>query len=250
MRILPRLMLILGVIVLSLVVSLRGSMQTPATQKSPPASQDTAARMRNHYGQALTVHAAVIRGDLPAVAAPAMALVAALRTPSSTAGAPEATAAIKTAAEQAAAAKDLASAASATALMLKACGDCHRAVGVMPSASLPTLPSVGGVVGQMQEHQRSMEQMLQSLIVPSNTLWQEGAKGFATTPFHPKDLPVNTADRQRMVRLEDRLHKVASDAVDAPAGTARSTAYATLLEACAGCHREHAKVWGPGRGGG
>jgi cytochrome c553 len=133
--------------------------------------------------------------------------------------------------------------------MLKACGDCHRATNVMPSASLPGLPGVGGVVGQMREHQRSMEQMLQGLVVPSNRLWQEGAKGFATTPFHPKDLPVNTADRRRMVGIEDRLHQVARDAVDAPAGMARAAAYATLLEACSGCHRDHPRIWGPGRGG-
>jgi cytochrome c553 len=217
--------------------------QTPV---SPPS--DVAARMRDHYGQVLTVHAAVIRGDLPAIAAPARALAERLGSGGAV-GPGDPVAAIRSAAERAASAKDVPAAASATAAMLGSCGDCHLASGVMPAAALPRLPIVGGVVGRMKEHQRAVEQMLQGLVVPSNSLWREGAEGFATASLHPSDLPAKSVEQRQMTAVEDRLRQVAKAAATAPAGEARVIAYATLLATCADCHSRHAKVWGPGRGG-
>jgi len=234
-------------IVLSAAIGVRGAVPRQDVP-IPKAPGDTGAKMRGHYEQILAIHAAVIRGDLPAVAPSATALIDSLGIAST--GPAEPIARIRTAARDAAWAKDLDGASTAAASMLAACGDCHRASRVMPAASLPGLPTVGGVVGTMLEHQRAIEEMLQGLVVPSTSLWREGASAFAAITLHPSDLPVTPGERTQMAGVENRLRHVAEQAIDAPEGQPRITAYATLLAACADCHSRHAKVWGPGRGGG
>lgn len=206
---------------------------------------DQAATMRGHYTQVLVMHAAVIRGDLPAIVKPARDLVQRLGVPSTPPG-PQATIdEMRFAARWAADTSNLAVAAAATASMLKGCGDCHRAAGVMPTAQLPGEAKVGGVVGTMLEHQRAAEQMLQGLIGPSTSLWRDGAKGFAAAPLHPKDLPVNTTERQQMVRVEEQLQRSVAKAADVDDSSARAAAYASILAECSGCHGKHARIWGP-----
>jgi hypothetical protein len=214
----------------------------PAAQARPPVDSDA---MRAHYGVAIDLHAAVIRGDLPAANA-AAAWIAANGGP---APQPPASArqvdVIRKAAERAASARDIVAAASATASLLSLCGPCHRASGTRPALSLPRPPVVGGVVGHMLEHQRAVEQMLQGLVVPSDALWREGAKSFAASPLHPAELPVNSSARRQMMSTEERLHKAAAQAVEATDSVARVSAYGLILSACADCHRQHPKIWGP-----
>lgn len=220
----------------------------PATAQAGQTQPEPAARMRGHYGQALVLHAAVIRGDLPAVAAPAKSLAEDSGPSSLPAGSARHVEAIKAAARRAAAAKDVLAAAAATSAMLTSCGECHRAAGTMPAAPLASPPVVGGIVGHMLQHQQAADQMLQGLMRPSNALWQEGARSFLKAPLHPQDLPVDTAARKQMVATEERLHRTASQAVEATEPLARANLYAMILAGCADCHREHPKVWGPWRG--
>jgi cytochrome c553 len=211
------------------------------------AQADKAAVMRGHYAQVLAMHAAVIRGDIAGIAAPARELVRQLGVPTNP-PAPQATLdEMRFAARWAADTSNLAVAAAATASLLKGCGDCHRAGSVRPVADLPGKTKVGGVVGTMLDHQRAAEQMLQGLIGPSSAAWQEGARTFATAPLHPKSLPVNSAERKEMVRVEERLQRDAAKAADLEDSYARAAAYASILAECSGCHAKHAKIWGPVR---
>jgi hypothetical protein len=222
---------------------------TATTQTARPAapapSQVDPEVMRAHYGAALDLHAAVVRGDLPAANA-AAAWIAARGGP---APQPPASArqvdVIKKAAERIAGAGDIVTAASATASLLSLCGPCHRASGTRPTLALPRPPVVGGVVGHMLEHQRATEQMLQGLVVPSDTLWKDGARSFAASPLHPTELPVDSSARRQMMATEERLHRTAAQAVEATESLARTTAYGLILAACADCHRQHPKIWGP-----
>ena len=233
-------------VLLSLIVTLTASAQQ-STQTTP---SDRAAKMREHYSLALDVHAAVIRGDLPAVGRTASALLERFSVSPTGPAQSAAAAAVKAAATKTAAAKDLASAATATASILKSCGDCHQAASVMPAAPpLPPPPTVGGIVGHMLEHQRADEQMLQGLVIPSTRMWREGAHAFAHAPLHEKELPANTTGRRQMVQVELRLQTIAAGAVDVTDPSARAVSYGSILAACADCHKNHAKVWGPGRGG-
>ena len=238
MRLTPRVLLSL------LVTSTLAAQQS--TQTTP---SDRAAKMREHYSLAFAVHAAVIRGDLPAVGKTANDLLERFTVSPIGPAQSAAAAAIRAAAQKTTAAKDLASAATATASILKSCGDCHLAASVMPAApSLPPAPTVGGIVGHMLEHQRADEQMLQGLVVPSTRLWRDGALAFAHAPLHEKELPANTTGRRQMVQVELRLQRIAAEAVDVTDPSARAVSYGSILAACADCHKNHAKVWGPGRG--
>jgi cytochrome c553 len=152
---------------------------------------------------------------------------------------------MRQAAQQAAEAKDIVSAAFSTAVMLTTCGDCHRAVGTMPSAPLTPRPELGGVVGHMLQHQRAADQILQGLIVPSNTLWRAGAEALVAAPLHPSDLPVDATLRQKMAPVEERIHRLAGAAAQVTDSRARASFYAQILAGCADCHRLGPKVWGP-----
>jgi cytochrome c553 len=210
-----------------------------------PHYPERAALMRAHFDQVMTIHTAVIRGDLAAVA-PAAKLLAEQGGPASLpAGSAPHVAAMRQAARQAAQAKDIVSAAFSTAVMLSTCGDCHRAVGTMPAAPLDVRPELGWVVGHMLEHQRAADQLLQGLIVPSNSLWRAGAEGLVAAPLHPKDLPVNSTLRREMAPTEERIHRIASDAIQATDSRARASFYAQILSGCADCHKLNPKLWGP-----
>jgi hypothetical protein len=205
-------------------------------RQSALAQADKAAIMRGHYAEVLVMHAAVIRGDVPAIAVP------------TNPPAPQATLdEMRFAARWAGDTSNLAVAAAATASLVRGCGDCHRASVVRPTAELPGNTKVGGVVGTMQEHQRAAEQMLQGLIGPSTAAWREGARAFAGAPLHPRSLPVDTAERKQMVLVEERLQRKAAAAADLEDSYARAAAYASILAECSGCHGKHAKIWGPVR---
>lgn len=231
------LVVLLGAVVLGTVVA-------HATSQAVRPDSGRQEEMRTHFGQVMTVQAAVIRGDLDAVAAPARALAAAEAPVSMPSNGARHLMALRGAAQEAAEAKDLVVAAYATALMLNACGDCHRAVGTMPAAPVTPRPAVGGMVGHMLAHQEAADQLAQGLIVPSTSLWQAGAKGFATAPLNPRDLPVDR-DRREMLATEEHMHRIAITAYQATDSRARAIFYSQLLAGCADCHRRHPRLWGP-----
>ncbi len=215
----------------------------PAQQAAPPASAQ-AEYMRAHFNQAMVVHAAVTRGDLAAVASAARLLTdqdaASLPT-----GAATHVAAMKEAARQAAEAGDILAAGQATARMLIACGNCHRALGTRPALASRPSSTVGGIVGHMLEHQLAVDLMLQGLVVPSDSLWREGTRAMAVAPLHPRELPVDSAVRRELAPTEERVHRLATDAVQASDPLARAGFYGQMLAGCADCHKRHAKLWGP-----
>jgi cytochrome c553 len=131
--------------------------------------------------------------------------------------------------------------------MLASCGDCHTAAGTRPA--LPSAPpaAVGGVVGHMLDHQRAIDQMLQGLVVPSATLWRQGADGLKAAPLHRSALPRDGALSRDVIAAEKRLHQMAEEAATTNEPAARSGQYARMLTTCAECHSAHQKIWGPSR---
>jgi len=218
---------------------------TTVRGQTVPADPARGAQMRDHYSHALTLHAAVIRGDVPAIAAAAAALREYEGPQEVGPRSAFHVSAIREAAAKVAAATDVPSAAYAAALMPSACGNCHRAVGTMPAAPLAAPSEIGGVVGHMLAHQRAADQMLQGLIVPSDSLWRAGTRAFVSAPLHPRDLPVTSAERRQLAPTEERIHRLASEAAQATDMQARASYYGQMLSGCADCHKQHAKLWGP-----
>lgn len=208
----------------------------------PDAAQ--ARYMKAHLNQALVVHAAVIRGDLPAVV-PAARTLAALDDSRFPPGAPAQVAAMKAAALRAVDSRDALAAGLAAAEMLTACGNCHRAIGTRPAIPSTERPAVGGVVGHMLEHQVAADLLLEGLVIPSDTSWRAGAQALMKAPLNPRELPVDSAVRRQLAPTEERIHRLATDAVQATDSAARAGFYGQVLAGCADCHKLHAKIWGP-----
>jgi hypothetical protein len=240
----------LGVLSALVVVGAHSGGPIAAADGAPQAVKTEAERvafMRTHYAQVLTLHEAVIRGDLAAVT-PVARQLAEQEPPGS---APAASAALvaemRRAARRAVDAETILAAAIATASMLKTCGDCHRSVGTMPAPPQVPQPELGGVVGHMLEHQRAADQMAQGLIVPSNATWRAGAEGFRGAPLHPRALPGGVKLPAQVLASEERIHQLASQAVRAEDPGARAMFYGQILARCADCHAQHKTLWGPSR---
>jgi hypothetical protein len=222
----------------------------PEGQASPqatPSDTERRAHMQMHFSQVMTVHEAVIRGDVAAATAPAVWLANHEATSLPPGSAPF-VAQMQRAARRTADASSVLEAALGTADMLKTCGDCHRAMGTMPAVAIqPVPPAVHGVVGHMLAHQQAADQMLQGLVVPSSALWRTGSGGLQAAPLRPAALPSERKLSRALIASEKRLHTLASQASRAEEPAARAVFYGQILARCAACHALHPGVWGPMR---
>jgi hypothetical protein len=220
---------------------------TPNSQAVKP-DPGRRAYMQVHFSQAMTVHEALIRGDLLAVTEPAIWLATHEAPSSMPPGSAPFVAQIKRAARRTADTSSMLDAALGAADMLKTCGDCHRAVGTMPAPQIqPPSTEVQGVVGHMLAHQQALDQMLQGLIVPSSASWRSGAEALRTAPLRPNTLPRDPKLSSAIVASEKRIHELASQASRVEDSGARAVFYGQILSRCADCHALHRGIWGPTR---
>ena len=220
---------------------------SPRDARSQVASdQESKSYMQHHFRLVTAVHDAVIRGDLDTARRHARALENGEPDPQRF---PPAAARyvefMRRAAGRAAKADDLEDSASATAAMLAACGDCHRAVGTMPAVSAPPLPVVGGVVGHMLQHAHAMDLLAQGLVVPSTSAWKQGVSALESAPLRKGELPRDPKLTKKIRETEERIHELAERANEASETRGRIYVYSELLESCATCHSLHENVWGP-----
>jgi mono/diheme cytochrome c family protein len=223
--------------------------QTSPSAQSPASSPDRLAAMRHHFGQVIVIHEALIRGDLSAVREPATELARLPVPPGMPPGAAYFAGGIQLAARSARDATTLPAAATATATMLRQCGDCHRTVGVPVAVLTPAGHDVGGVVGHMIEHQRAADDLLQGLVVPSASLWRQGAASLrAAFLLDLGKLPDDPKLTDELKKNESRVHAIALQAEADADADARTAHYAQLMVTCAECHSLHSRIWGPARG--
>lgn len=220
------------------------ALAVPAAQTQPPPLPEPVAEMRHHFTEATRLHEAVIRGDLPAVHAAARGL-ADMPLPSALPqGTDRFVEVIRASARRAAEAPDLAAAAAATAQVLSQCGACHL-TSVRPALPQPTARDLSGVVGHMREHQRSVDEMLQGLVIPSTSQWTRGAERLQADPLSADRLPSDPGLTRDVRQAEAQVHEIGARAAAATDTGARVAAYSELLTACAQCHALHGRVWGP-----
>jgi cytochrome c553 len=204
------------------------------------------AAMHDAFRAVDVVQAAVVRGDLDGVRAPARELAGFVVPPGLPDVATKYALAMSAAARQALQATDITSVAIATSDMLATCGGCHRGVGTMPATVASKLPSLGGTVGHMLEHKYAADQMLRGLVVPSTTEWQQGARALRVAPLRKQELPRNPQVPAELLRVEESVHRLADDGARVEGAPDRARVYGTLLAKCAECHRVN-RLWGPGR---
>jgi len=200
-------------------------------------SKGSAALMQHHFASVIGALNAVSRGDLSEARAQAR-LVRALPDP---AGLPESGTphlrALRDQAERAEKAANLEQAAAATASMLAACGDCHRAVGTMPAFPTPAEPKIGGVLGHMEQHKVAADLLAEALTTPSSSLWMDGAEALAAAPLHKGDLPDTAKISRDALQAEANIHGLGTLARTTNDTAGRVRIYSQLIVSCSTCHK-------------
>ena len=106
-------------------------------------------------------------------------------------------------------------------------------------------PDVGGIVGHMLTHQRAADDLLQGLVIPSESRWQEGAAKLETLTLGAEDWPRDPKLTAETRQADVTVHALADQAREAATARARANVYVDLLTTCASCHSLHRRVWGP-----
>jgi cytochrome c553 len=104
---------------------------------------------------------------------------------------------------------------------------------------------VGQTVGHMLDHQRAADHLMQGLIVPSSTLWNQGAQGLRQAPLSNGKLPKDQKLTADVAAGELHVHQLGDRAAGTSDPQARSALYGELLGTCARCHSLHQNIWGP-----
>ena len=149
----------------------------PTTGTAPAAANASAPHMPPHYADAVHVRDAVVRGDLSAARAAAGRLGLHPEAGLPDKAAPYVTV-MNAAALRVGQAVDAAAAAAPAAAMLGTCGECHRALSVLPAIAAQPIPAVGETVGHMLNHRRASDQLMEGLVMPivdSVERWCAGA---------------------------------------------------------------------------
>ena len=216
-----------------------------AQTQSPPTIPQRATEMQQHFGQITRLHEGLIRGDLKGLVAPAAEL-AATDPP---AGFPEKGApyfdAIRQLALRAGSAPNLRSAATEMVVLTGQCAACHQAVGIFPSPASPRRPDLPKVVGHMVEHQRAADDMLQGLIIPSASRWQEAADRLESLTLKPEEWPSNRKLTEQARKADVAVHALANRARAASTLPERRNVYVDFVTTCASCHSLGGGAWGP-----
>ena len=180
------------------------------------------AQMGRHFVEALDLEDRVIAGDLAGARAAGAGLAAVVVAP----GFPDLwrpwLADTKAAGEAAANAKDLPTAAAATAEAMLSCGECHSATGGGPHWDVPEAPSGPA----MTVHRFGASWMGYGLITASDDAWTKGASALIASPI-PTEGPGG---------LEVRVRGLAVQAKATTDPETRARLWAELLTTCATCH--------------
>jgi cytochrome c553 len=204
------------------------------------------AFMDKHFSEAINVHDAVARGDLATAQAQASRLAEHRPEVAFPVGAQAFFGLMTIEAGKVRDAPTIEQAGHAAATLLTRCGQCHQAMHVRVGVPVTPEPETGGVVGQMRAHQRAADLMLEGLIGPSPANWTAGARSFGELRFVPGDMPGREI-RERARIANAHLLNLAAVAEKAQQPRDRAEVYGRILSACARCHREHPKTWGPAR---
>jgi hypothetical protein len=221
----------------------------PAVAATPqPTAVDAKARMDEHFTKVRTIEEAVIRGDIEDVRESAMWVADNQGLAGLPANLQPKIDELKGSARAAAAARDIWSAAQATASMVATCGACHKTANATPTMAPPAMPPAqpAGMPGHMLAHQHAVDLMYQGLVGPSDDAWKKGAEELKKAPLTLKELPKDPLLTKEIAAIEGAVHAMADRAETAVETRARVALYGELIAACANCHSLHGDIWGPG----
>ena len=229
---------------LSVVLAVLAATTAALSAQSPQAARSS--WMTHHFQDVLTLHDAVVRGDLRAAQTLGQHIAVEPDPPRLSDAGRARVGRIRAMASDVANAQTIETAAAATAGMVATCGDCHdaRSTRVPLPPAAPTA-AVGGIVGHMIVHREALEDLLAGLVMPSAAEWHEGARRLEGAALPAHSLPSDPKLTASVKAADSRVHQLAGDALAATTPDARVAVYSKLLTTCASCHSLHPSVWGP-----
>lgn len=141
------------------------------------------------------------------------------------------------AALEVAGAKDLPTAASLAARLVRTCSRCHQARNAIVAFAWEMAPDDGPALQvQMKRHQWAAARLWDGLVGPSDELWNEGAGVLATAHLDTMQA-AGGVTRGDVNALAAHVRKLAIRAVNVEDTDERAQLYGELLSTCAGCHQ-------------
>ena len=135
-------------------------------------------------------------------------------------------------------AKDLPTAASRAARLVRACSRCHQAREAVVAFAWELPPDDGPALQvQMKRHQWAAARLWDGLVGPSDELWNEGAGVLATAHLDTVQAAGGGPTRGDVSALAAHVREIAVRAVDLKDTDERAQLYGELLSTCAGCHQ-------------
>lgn len=201
------------------------------------SSQETQPKeMRDHGERGTAVRDAVARGDLDTAKRSAEALAQLRSEDPSDAAWNRRFEAVNAAAAQVAQSSDLDSAAHATALLAKACGDCHAALGGPKPTAGESMAQASGVRPTMLRHQWAAIRLWEGLVVPSDDAWKTGAHTLSDQALAAELLTPGKTPVPKVGQLVESVRDFGRKGEAAESADARADIYGKMLGTCASCH--------------
>jgi len=197
------------------------------------------AHMRDHFFKATEMQVAVINGDLDAVREPAEWMAEHVNSAAMPKEWVPHAEAMHEASRRAADAKNLETAAQATASVGAACGSCHQALEADVGFAVEGAPPEGeGAAAHMTRHAWASGRMWEGLVGPSGVVWDEGARVLSEAPLAPAELAVDLEILSEVSEMEAEVHQLGAEAVGVSGQKERARVYGEFLSTCAACHEK------------
>jgi mono/diheme cytochrome c family protein len=193
--------------------------------------------MQGHFDEAMTVHAAVIDGDLESAKEAASWIVEHERVDAPSGWDPH-IASMRDVAQEVVDAESVGAAAHAASQLTRTCGGCHTALA--PEATFtasPAPPDDPQIVPHMLRHNWAIERMWEGLTMSSVEAWNLGAQELSGTPVSLDAMTVEAGEEQAVSALAQRVHQLGAQAANEVAWGGRTDVYGQLLATCAACHQ-------------
>ena len=205
----------------------------PAKAEEPKTLSE---QMEDHFEVSLDVRLAVINGDLPMAKLQAKELATSIVEQKMESTWRDYAETLRAAAVDFDNSVDLSEASFKIASMATKCADCHTGV-AGPKFTVPGTPEEGhGVINHMQWHAWAADRLWEGLFVPSDELWNAGAKALSGQALHLAEIEKDKALDETAQLSAERAHELSDLALKAGTSTERATILGELLSTCAGCH--------------
>lgn len=205
-------------------------------RSQPPDREPLHTRMHAHYSTLRDIHRALLFNDLRRARRLALDL-AEMAAPGALPGWEEHAGRIRDTASRLNRARNASRARRLVAELAVGCGDCHEeSADTSRFVAGPEPFDDGSAPGRMARHEWAAESVWLGLVGPAPDLWRDGLAVLAAPPLLPEAFTDDRARQEKVDALSRRLAALAARASRLDDDAAQASAFAAMLDTCAGCH--------------